>query len=263
MMTRLIKQYKTNFTFFNNDIFKDKRLSYKELGLLCQMMSLPDYWEFSVRGLASLHSDGKNGVAKTLNKLIDYGYIWRDTDEQGRTKEGRFSKLDYFIYDDPNNNPHYTNLSPKRDTDKRDTEKGTISNTNKLNTKEYISINNNKNKTTTVIDKHGNFVVEKENKTSKGFNQDRIIQANAIQIARINEAERNDISSKEAIKYLTDSCNCFGIKQIEKINNLPDEDFEYLFNIAHDIVTCEGDSGLYNPKGYLSSQITRCIKAHT
>lgn len=127
------------------------------------------------------------------------------------------------------------------------------------------SINNNSynnNKTTTVIEKQGNFVVEKTNKTSKGFNQDRIIQANAIQIARINEAERDTKTSKEVINYLTDSCNCFGIKQIEKINNLPDEDFQHLFSIAHSIVTTEGVSSFYNPKGYLSSQITKCIKAH-
>lgn len=91
-MTRLIKQYKTNFTFFNNDIFKDKRLSYKELGLLCQMMSLPDHWEFSVRGLASLHSDGK--INNT--QIYEAGHPISDENTIKATRKAIevFSKLD-------------------------------------------------------------------------------------------------------------------------------------------------------------------------
>lgn len=261
-MPKFNKCFKSGFTTIGNDIFKDKNLSLKERGLLATMFSLPDTWDFSIKGLASiLNEDGEKTVRNTLKSLEQKGYLKRVR----VYTNGKISDWEYFFYDHLDvQNGQVENL----DAQKVHVQKEQLPNGNQLikqelNTKEYISINNNKNKTTTVIDKHGNFVAEKENKTSKGFNQDRIIQANAIQIARINEAERNDNSSKEAIKYLTDSCNCFGIKQIEKINNLPDEDFEYLFNIAHDIVTCEGDSGLYNPKGYLSSQITKCIKAHT
>lgn len=260
-MPKFNKCYKTGFTTIGNDMFKDKNLSLKERGLLATMFSLPDTWDFSIKGLASiLNEDGEKTVRNTLKSLERKGYLKRVR----VYTNGKISDWEYYFYDHLDvQNGQVENLDAQKvHVQKEQLPNGNQLITQELNTKEYID-SYNKNKTTTVIEKQGNFVVEKTNKTSKGFNQDRIIKANAIQIARINEAERDTKTSKEVINYLTDSCNCFGIKQIEKINNLPDEDFQHLFSIAHSIVTTEGVSSFYNPKGYLSSQITRCIKAHT
>ena len=76
-MAKLIKAYKDNFTIVDNDIFMDKRLSYKDLGLLCQLLSLPDNWNFNVPGIAKLHVDGTNSVKAGLRKLEEFGYLTR------------------------------------------------------------------------------------------------------------------------------------------------------------------------------------------
>ena len=57
-MAILKKEKKTNYTIISNNIFKDKSLSLKAKGLLCLMLSLPDMWEFTEQGLATLSADG-------------------------------------------------------------------------------------------------------------------------------------------------------------------------------------------------------------
>ena len=103
-MAKLIKAYKDNFTIVDNEIFKDQRLSYKELGLLCQMLSLPNNWCFSVAGLAVIHKDGTDSIKAGVKKLEEYGYLTR---KQARDEKGVFSGHDYLIYQNPEQNPDY------------------------------------------------------------------------------------------------------------------------------------------------------------
>lgn len=105
-MSKLIKKYDKDFTICSNSIFKDKNLSYKELGLLVQLLSLPDNWEFNVKGLAKIHKDGEDSVKTGLNQLENYGYLTR---EQKRDDKGKLSSSDYFIYQNPNDNIEYLN----------------------------------------------------------------------------------------------------------------------------------------------------------
>ena len=105
-MSKLIKKYDKDFTICSNSIFKDKNLSYKELGLLVQLLSLPDNWEFNVKGLAKIHKDGEDSVKTGLNQLEKYGYLTR---EQKRDDKGKMSSSDYFIYQNPNDNIEYLN----------------------------------------------------------------------------------------------------------------------------------------------------------
>ena len=80
------KGSRNRWTTIDNFCFHDKSLSYKEIGLLCSMLSLPDDWKFNVRGLAALHSDGVDSVSSGLNNLIEKGYIYR---EQANSSKGR------------------------------------------------------------------------------------------------------------------------------------------------------------------------------
>lgn len=103
-MSKLIKQYKSDFTVLTNSIMKDKRLSYKELGLLVELLSLPDDWEFTVKGLSKLHQDGEDSVKAGLVKLEEFGYLFR---KRNRDEKGKMGSSDYFIYDNPNDNPEH------------------------------------------------------------------------------------------------------------------------------------------------------------
>lgn len=87
-MAVLRKQKKGNFTVIDNAIFKDYTLSFKSKGLLCQMLSLPDGWEWSVEGLAKLSSDGISAVRSALDELEQAGYFRRQQIRKGNKIAG-------------------------------------------------------------------------------------------------------------------------------------------------------------------------------
>ena len=84
-----------DFTVIRNAIFKDYSLSAKAVGVACKLLSLPPDWEYSVRGLVELFSDGESSIRSALNELEEHGYLKR---EQVRA-DGRFSKAVYTITD--------------------------------------------------------------------------------------------------------------------------------------------------------------------
>lgn len=93
---RVIKN--KDFTVMSNIHLQDKKLSLKAKGLLSQMLSLPDDWDYTLRGLATINKEGVNTIGNIVNELIDAGYIVR---EQKRDERGGFSKSIYNIYEMP------------------------------------------------------------------------------------------------------------------------------------------------------------------
>lgn len=95
-MSDTFKQEKLkDFTIIRNAIFKDYRLSAKAVGVACKLLSLPPTWDYSVRGLTTLFSDGEASIRSALTELEDAGYLRR---EQIRA-EGKFGKSQYVITD--------------------------------------------------------------------------------------------------------------------------------------------------------------------
>lgn len=92
-MAVLRKEKKNNFTIIDNAIFKDYALSYKAKGLLCQMLSLPDGWEWSIEGLTKLSSDGISAVRSALDELERAGYFRRRQVRKGN----RIAGIEYII----------------------------------------------------------------------------------------------------------------------------------------------------------------------
>ena len=121
-----------NYTVIHNAVFYDYSLSFKAKGLLCQMLSLPDGWSFSIEGLAKLGSDGRDSVASTLKELERAGYFRR---EQNRNS-GKFQGIEYIVSEKP--------FAENPITEKPITEKPIPNNPRQLNTKEL-----NTNKSTT------------------------------------------------------------------------------------------------------------------
>ena len=91
-----------NFTVMSNYHFKEKKMSLKSKGLLSLMLSLPDDWDYTVAGLVTLSSDGKDSVNSALKELESLGYLTRTrlTDAKGR-----FAGIEYNIYENPKENP--------------------------------------------------------------------------------------------------------------------------------------------------------------
>ena len=61
----------------SNHHLRNKKLSLKAVGLMSKILSLPDEWDYSLKGLAKLNADGIDGVRSAVQELEDAGYIIR------------------------------------------------------------------------------------------------------------------------------------------------------------------------------------------
>lgn len=133
-----------NFTVMSNYHFKEKKMSLKSKGLLSLMLSLPDDWDYTVAGLVTLSSDGKDSVNSALKELESFGYLTRTrlTDAKGR-----FAGIEYNIYENPKENPIAEKpISAKPIQDNPISEKQPQSNTNSIKdlyNKLFMELNTN------------------------------------------------------------------------------------------------------------------------
>ena len=72
-----------HYVMINIAPMQDINLSTRERGLLFTIMSLPDNWEFSVRGLAKILPDGRESLSNSLNLLEKKGYLTRTQQRSG------------------------------------------------------------------------------------------------------------------------------------------------------------------------------------
>ena len=70
---RVIKS--KDYTVMSNTHLRDKRLSLKAVGLLSIVLSLPDDWHYTVKGLVGSVKDGERAVNGALSELKQYGYL--------------------------------------------------------------------------------------------------------------------------------------------------------------------------------------------
>lgn len=92
------KRLSSGFTTIPNQIFMDKRLSLKGIGMLCRLLSLPPDWIFSEMGLTKISKEGRDGVRSALKELEDTGYLFR---ERVRDENGKMKGTVYHIYEIP------------------------------------------------------------------------------------------------------------------------------------------------------------------
>lgn len=78
-MNKLKHRHVSDFTIISNIIFRDRRLSFQAQGLLCQLISLPENWDFSIKGLEALKTNGVRSIKSALRELIELGYVVWDT----------------------------------------------------------------------------------------------------------------------------------------------------------------------------------------
>ena len=87
-----------DYTVMCNYHLKDKALSLKAKGLLSMMLSMPEEWNYSTRGLAAICKEGVEAVGNTLKELEKAGYMVR---RQLRGTNGRITDTEYIIYEKP------------------------------------------------------------------------------------------------------------------------------------------------------------------
>ncbi len=132
-----------DYTVMSNHHLRNGKLSLKAKGLLSMMLSLPEDWNYTTRGLAAICKEGVDAIGGALRELETAGYIVR---HQLRDRQGRISDTEYVIYEQPQpKNPDTpqpdTALPDTENPDmvKPDTEKPAELNIEKSNTKKSIT----------------------------------------------------------------------------------------------------------------------------
>jgi len=92
------EEHRDNYTKIANSLLKEKTLSLAGKELLITMLCLPDDWNYSTVGLASIVKESKNTIHRLLKELEDKNYLIRKI---VRDEKGRFIKYDYIIYEVP------------------------------------------------------------------------------------------------------------------------------------------------------------------
>ena len=87
-----------DYTVMSNHHLKDTALSLKAKGLLSMMLSLPDEWNYTTRGLAAICKEGVDAIGAALKELEARGYLVR---RQIRDSKGRITDTEYTIYESP------------------------------------------------------------------------------------------------------------------------------------------------------------------
>ena len=130
-----------DYTVMSNHHLRNTDLSLRAKGLLSQILSLPEGWDYTIAGLAKINKEGKDAVRAAVQELEKAGYIIR---RQKMDSGGKFGGNEYVVYESPccasplSENP--TTVLPT--TEKPSTEEPLTENPTQLN-KEELSKDNN------------------------------------------------------------------------------------------------------------------------
>lgn len=177
-----------DYTVMSNYHLRDTNLSLKGKGLLSMMLSLPEDWNYTTRGLAKICKEGVDAISGALRELEAAGYIIRN---RLRDKNGRISDTEYVIYEKPKHKKNKKKTTDKPDTDKPDTDSPCTENPYmvKPDTEKPTQLNiekSNKEKIKT----------DRLNTDSILFSETPVEQAQTPE----NEMKRNEVTSIEDFK---------------------------------------------------------------
>lgn len=89
-----------DYTVMSNHHLRDRALSLKAKGLLSQMLSLPEDWDYSVDGLCYLNRENLTAIRSALKELKERGYLTVTKQYPNATESGRIEYV-YDIYEQP------------------------------------------------------------------------------------------------------------------------------------------------------------------
>ena len=87
-----------DYTVMSNHHLRDKSLSLKAKGLLSLMLSLPEEWDYTTKGLARICKDGVDSICAGVRELEGHGYVIR---QRVRNPNGQLGAIEYTILEQP------------------------------------------------------------------------------------------------------------------------------------------------------------------
>lgn len=86
------------YTVMSNHHLRNKELTLKAKGLLSQMLSLPENWDYTLTGLSHINKESIDAIRTAVLELEKARYIERS---QGRDEKGKMTAITYTIYEQP------------------------------------------------------------------------------------------------------------------------------------------------------------------
>ena len=87
-----------DYTVMSNYHLRDRSLSLKAKGLLSLMLSLPEDWDYTMKGLARICKDGIDSSSGGIRELEAHGYLVR---ARVRNENGQLGSIEYTILERP------------------------------------------------------------------------------------------------------------------------------------------------------------------
>lgn len=93
-MTVFRVEKNANYTVMSNEHLRNRALSLKAKGLLSQMLSLPEEWDYSLSGLSRINREGVDAIRSAIRELEEHGYLER---RRVRDAAGRLAGTEYVV----------------------------------------------------------------------------------------------------------------------------------------------------------------------
>lgn len=237
-----------NYTVVDNAYLNDLRLTARELGLLTKVLSLPDDWEFSVRGLERILKDGQDGIRSALRVLEETGYLVRS---RARNAHGKMGKITYTFYERSLCPSNPNKESP--DTEEPNMEKPDMVGESQLITNRVISNNSN----TYPINQDGVMAdrAAQEEAVRSNIDYASLVTRNPYNVDQIDEmvAIMADVMVMPDNAKITVGGNQLQTKTVkEQLNRLTSSHIEYVLSSLEETTT-----PIHNIHGYLLTALYR------
>ena len=95
-MTVFRVEKNANYTVMSNEHLRNRELSLKAKGLLSQMLSLPEEWDYSLEGLSCINREGVDAIRTGIRELEEHGYLER---RRLRDGSGRLAGTEYVVHE--------------------------------------------------------------------------------------------------------------------------------------------------------------------
>jgi hypothetical protein len=103
-----------NYTVMSNHHLRNASLSLKAKGLLSQILSLPENWDYTLSGLSKINRESVDAIRTAVQELERAGYITRSRE---RRENGQLGGAEYVIHEQPSENFTPDNASAPPITD--------------------------------------------------------------------------------------------------------------------------------------------------
>lgn len=149
----------SDYVVMSNRHFREKQMSLKAKGLLSEMLSLPDDWDYSIAGLAAINKESVASIKTALAELQDFGYLIIEKIYPDKSSSGRIEYI-YNVYEYPQNQVVDNQPIEKQEIEKQGVENQPLENQSVENRMQYNNKKqniNNKNINNKVYNKAESF----------------------------------------------------------------------------------------------------------